>query len=118
VLRIAAIAPVARLPLFGLGFGRSLRVPPTTAPAAPLAAVVAAPAAAAPTTTSTTPVDREDFTRTKKLDGEATVHILGAETSPWPILALGILAAGVIVFTIVAASRRRGAHGRLTHSAK
>jgi hypothetical protein len=116
VLKLAARAPVARLPLFGLGFGRSLRVPPTTAPAVPPDALAAA--AAAPTTTSPTPVDREDFNRTKRLDGEATVHILGAETSPWPALALGILGAGVIVFTIVAVTRRRTPRGRLTPSTK
>jgi hypothetical protein len=112
VLRLGARAPVARLPLFGLGFGSPLGAT-TTAPPAP---AVVAPGGVPEPTTTTPQLDREDLNRTKRLDGEATVHILGAETSPWPAVALALLAAGVIVFTIVAVSRRRPARDGLGHA--
>jgi hypothetical protein len=122
VLQSAVTAPLARLPLFGLGFGRSVG---TSTPSTPPTTVAAGPATATDPSTSSTPtsskdlsssnpVDREQLNRTQKIDGAATaVRISGAKASPWRSLAFGVIGATMIVFLIVAITRRSDPRARL-----
>jgi hypothetical protein len=114
VIRRAAVPPVG-LPALGLGFGRSVGLAAAAAPDP----TTAPPDANATSTTgnatapTSTPIDRESLTRTKKIDGTAAaVQMSDDEPSPWPSVALGVIGAGVIVFLIMALTRRTDLRGR------